>query len=149
GPASACNVARLLRIALPPDELVTLLLESVPPRVLATGVKVGKVRWDDRAGAFYFDAKMPERSAGYDRIFVDPGPKGSLAPPPRITLRGVDRFDGDGQRLFEIRYDDVKYEGDLSYARDVHFTMPSTGTELTIRHKSIVLNASNDPAAFV
>jgi hypothetical protein len=153
GPALPCNVARLLRIALPGTELVALILGTLPPRDLAPGVKAGPVRWDPQAGAWALELRSPEGQGERDRLLVDPGATAPTVGPRQFALRGIERVSASGAKIFTVTYDGLEpargaRAGDVAFASRTHLMMPATKADLMLRHKEVELNSAIEERAF-
>ena len=95
GPAAPCNIARLIRVPLPPDQVIRALIGD-PPLIEGTA----EVRWQPDG---YYRVEIVD---GARRQVLDVDPDEALLPVRRARL-----FDAD-ELVFDMRYERWRRVGD-------------------------------------
>lgn len=113
GPAQACNVARLLQVALGPDEIVDIVLGAAP----LVG-DADKLEWDTKRGVEILELARPDKT----RLRL------SLRP-----LNGPDRAD----RFDVVRAEQLEPGGHVLY-RVEHTDFSDRGTGIRLPQRSTV-----------
>ncbi len=134
GPASPCNVSRLLQVALSPDDIVTVLGGSTP---LIPFVKA-EVAWDERDGVEVLTLSGAEHT---QTLRLDGRNRSWNLVLSEIKERGgatVLRVESSG-------YHDVS---GLAVPRELHVSQPKQGAELAVSFKRHELNLSLPAEAF-
>jgi outer membrane lipoprotein-sorting protein len=134
GPSSPCNIARLLGVALSPDDVLTVLGGSTP---LIEYTKT-TVAWDARAGAEVLtlegkDLKQTIRLDGRNRTFD-------------LLLSEVKN--GRGEVLLRIEADSFRKVGALNLPREIHVSQPKLQAELDVAFKQQEVNLTLPSEAF-
>ncbi|MBI3182204.1 MAG: DUF4292 domain-containing protein [Myxococcales bacterium] len=129
GPASPQNVSRFLPVALPPSELVALMLGRAP-RILP---EVADLSLDEQARAYRVVLKAgPVRQT----LWVDP----SRLRVERSEVRGVPSYD--------LRFESFDRVAEAIYPRKVVMTVPSASATLELLYKDVSVNQVPDPTLF-
>ncbi len=95
GPAKACNVARLIRISMEPDDIIDALTGSAPLLGEPTGAD-----WDN--GRERLELKLPD--GGSERIWLDARDKS-------WDVVAAERRSGSGQLLWKLTHTDFSDRG--------------------------------------
>ena len=134
GPALACNVARMTRIALPPDDVVLVLLGSAPlmPHERA---EVGY----SRNGGGREVLTLHLRGGARERISVA-----------RKTRDVVDAelLDATGRRVWHLAHEDFRTVGAVRLPRKTKFVEPRGKADILIRYKDVETNAAIPDTVF-
>lgn len=134
GPALACNVARMTRIAMPPDDVALILLGSVPllPHERA---EVGHTR--DGGGREVLTLHL--RGGARERISVS-----------RKTRDVVEAevFDAAGRRVWHLAHEDFRTVGGVRLPRKTKFVEPRGKADILIRYKDVEANTAIPDAVF-
>jgi len=128
GPAKACNVARLLRIVLPPDDIVTILMGGAPLDGTVKGVS-----WDPNNGGREV-LTLAQPDGGDVVIQLDSKDK-------RWDVMRVERHGVDGKLLWRTTNDDWKDQGDVRLPGTQDIEEPPHGADAEIKFKSVEPNA--------
>jgi outer membrane lipoprotein-sorting protein len=133
GPASPCNIARLLRVAMQPDDMLTVLGGSTP----IIEHKSASVAWDDRAFEEVLTLKGSQltqtvRLDGTDR---------------RWDLRLSEIRDSEGL-LLSIKASDYKTRGGLRLPQRIKVEQPRNKAQLDVTFKQQEVNVKLPDAAF-
>ncbi|HLL53865.1 MAG TPA: DUF4292 domain-containing protein [Myxococcaceae bacterium] len=129
GPPSPQNLARFLPVAIPPADLVALLLGDAP-RVADEAIRVEE---DLKAGAYVLTLTRGETT---QRLWLDPRTHRAV----RSEVRGRDAYD--------LSFEDFQESGTLSFPRRVVLSAPALQTKLELRYTEVTLNDPPDPALF-
>lgn len=118
GPAEPCQIARLARIPLPPDDVIRALVGDAPRIVGATSY-----RWDAKTGA-------------YEVIIADGARRETLLiGPDRSTLPLLRaRLDEGGRPLVDISYDRWSETSGMAVPREIRVALPREKEELLVRY---------------
>jgi hypothetical protein len=128
GAATAANVARLVPVALPPEDLVTLLCGSAP---LLDGAAIDATPVD---GALRLTLR---RGAALQRVDVGAG---------GVVLRA--RASLDGAVGLEVELSGHRPRGGASLPTEVTARVPGAGLALALRWKEVEVNGPLDPDLF-
>jgi hypothetical protein len=123
GPAKGCNVARLIRIDLPPDDVVAVLLGGAP----GLDGKPRSIDWDPTHGGRE-RVILDQPDGGHETLFLDGREH-------RFDLLGAERTDAGGRALFRIQHDDWQDSGGVRLPRRTHVAEPPADVEIWIRYK--------------
>lgn len=134
GPASPCNIARLLQVALAPDDVLTVLGGSTP----LIQHESATLAWDSRGNAEVLTLKgkhltQTVRLDGTDR---------------RWDLLRSEIRDHKGKTLLRIAGDAYRKVGGLRVPRRVSVDQPERKAELELTFKQQEINLTLPPAAF-
>ena len=127
GPALACNVARMTRIAMPPDEVALILLGSAPilPHERA---EVGYTR--DGGGREVLTLHL--RDGGRERI--------AIARKTRDVVE-AELLDRAGHSVWRLAHEDFRAVGNVRLPRKTKFVEPKGKADILIRYKDVEANA--------
>ncbi len=133
GPAEPCNIARLVRIPLPPDDVIRILTGHTP---VIEGNKA--VTWD-RNGFYKVEIENPHQS---QHLEVDP--KKQVLELQRSHLK-----DTDGT-IFDITYDKWVSVSGIAIPHEIRVKMPRHKADLLLRYdkEGVELNVSLPKNAF-
>jgi outer membrane lipoprotein-sorting protein len=134
GPALACNVARMTRIALPPDDVAIILLGSAPvlPHDRA---EVGYSR--DGGGREVLTLHL--RDGGRERI--------AIARKTRDVVE-AERVDRSGRTVWRLAHEDFRAVGAARLPRKTKFIEPKGKADILIRYKDVEANVTIPDAVF-
>ncbi|MBI5480688.1 MAG: DUF4292 domain-containing protein [Deltaproteobacteria bacterium] len=134
GPALACNVARMTRIAMPPDDVALILLGSAPllPHERA---EVGHTR--DGGGREVLTLHL--RGGARQRVSVS-----------RKTRDVVEAelLDAAGRPVWRLVHEDFRAVGTARLPRKTKFVEPRGKADILIRYKDVEANAAIPDAVF-
>jgi outer membrane lipoprotein-sorting protein len=135
GPAKACNVARLIKIELEPEDIVEALLGGVP----FAGTPAG-VSWDPtHGGREVLELKTPD--GGSERIELD-------AKDRRWDVLNAERKDPAGHTLWKLSHTDFEDHDGIRLPKWTHVSTPPTKAEVHLKFKSVEPNATIDGSPF-
>lgn len=136
GPAKACNVARLLRIVMPPDDIVSILMGGAP---LAGTVK--GVSWDpNNGGREVLTLALPD--GGRQIIQLDAKDK-------RWDVMRAERRDAAGKVLWRVTNDGWKdRDGGVRLPDVEDVEEPPHGADAEIKFRSVEPNLELDEKLF-
>lgn len=129
GPATPRNLSRLLPVALPSEELVSVMLGKVPfipPERMTLAL-------DEKARVYVLTLHRGDVS---QVLHVHPK-----------YLRVV-RSQVRGLQAYGLEYDNFKEQGELVFPREVTLRAPTSDTSLGLRYTGITLNESPDLTLF-
>jgi hypothetical protein len=130
GPAKACNVARLIRLAIPPDDVVAVLMGEAP---LPAAAHVKSVGWSpDDGGRELLTLALPD--GGEERLELDARDR-------TWDVRKAERRDAGGQVLWRVSNDDFKDHGGVRLPDVSDVQEPPHGADAEIKFKSVEPNA--------
>jgi outer membrane lipoprotein-sorting protein len=134
GPALACNVARMTRIAMPPDDVALILLGSAP-LVAHERAEVGHTR--DGGGREVLTLHL--RGGARERVLVS-----------RKTRDVVEAelLDAAGRRVWHLVHEDFRAVGGARLPRKTRFVEPRGKADILIRFKDVEANATIPDAVF-
>jgi outer membrane lipoprotein-sorting protein len=128
GPALPCNVARMTRIAMPPEDVVTILLGSAP--LLAH--ERAEVGWErDRGGREVLTLHLA--GGGTERL--------ELAPGTRDVTRAEVK-DSRGRIVWHLTHEDFKAVGGVRRPRRTKFVEPKGQADVIIRYRDVESNVA-------
>ena len=127
GPAKACNVARLMRIVMPPDDIVAILMGGAP-----LGGTVKGVSWDPNNGGREV-LTLAQPDGGDVVIKLDAKDK-------RWDVMRVERHGADGKLLWRATNDDWKDHGDVRLPDTEDIEEPPHGADAEIKLRSVEPN---------
>jgi outer membrane lipoprotein-sorting protein len=127
GPAKACNVARLIRLALPPDDIVAVLMGGAP-----LGGTVKSVGWDpDNGGREVLTLSVPD--GGEEIIKLDARNKS-------WDVVRAERRDSGGKVLWRVTNDGFKDHGGFRLPDVSDIEEPPRGADAEIKFRSVEPN---------
>ena len=134
GPATPCNIARLLQVMLQPDDILTVLGGATP----LIAYKSARLEWDARQGAEVLTLSGGEqeqtiRLDGHDRSFD-------------LLLSEV--RNRAGEVVLRLEPEDYHALGGLRAPRSIKVTQPKLGAELEVLFKQEELNLALPEEAF-
>ena len=134
GPALACNVARMTRIALPPDDVALILLGSAPllPHERA---EVGYSR--DGGGRDVLTLHL--RGGARERVAVSRKSRDVVE---------ADLVDAGGRTVWRLGHEDFRSVGGVRLPRKTKFVEPKGKADILIRYKDVEANATIPDAVF-
>jgi outer membrane lipoprotein-sorting protein len=134
GPALACNVARMTRIAMPPDDVALILLGSAPllPHERA---EVGYVS----AGGGREVLTLHLRGGARERIAVSRRTRDVV----EAELQGA-----DGRPIWRLAHEDFRSVGSVRLPRKTKFAEPRGKSDILIRYKDVEANAAIPDTVF-
>ncbi|MCP4678374.1 MAG: DUF4292 domain-containing protein [Deltaproteobacteria bacterium] len=118
GPAEPCNIARLVRIPLPPDDVARILIGHTP---LIDGN--AEVEWDTDG---FYQVTIHD---GEGTQHLEIGPSRKILPLKRSRLK-----DPSDATVFDITYDRWNRIGDASMPHEIHIVMPRDKADLLLRY---------------
>lgn len=134
GPSTMHSLARLLPLALAPEELVDLMLGGVPS---ATGFSAESIEWEKGRWRLTLRRLGTAQQA---LLWVDPE---------RLELRELRWLEADGVRRLSVRFDDFKDDGAGGrLPREIVVQVPGEDTDVRIKLKSVEVNAKLDASLF-
>jgi hypothetical protein len=134
GPASPCNISRLLQVALSPDDIVTVLGGSTP----LIPFKHAEVSWDAREGV----EVLSLRGDGFSQTLRLDGRGRSW------NLLRSEVTDGKGAIVLKIESSGYHDVGGLAVPRDLRISQPKQGADLAVSFKRQELNLTLPGEAF-
>jgi outer membrane lipoprotein-sorting protein len=134
GPASPCNIGRLIGVMLRPDDVLTVLggLPVIIPHSSAD------LSWDARASA---EVLKLSGDGLTQTIRLD-------ATDRRWDLLSSEIHDPSGEVIFEIRTDRFRKVGDIRLPERIEVRQPKLDAELDVRFKQQEINIELPDAAF-
>lgn len=127
GPANACNVARLIRLALPPDDIVAVLMGGAP-----LGGKVKSVGWDpDNGGREVLTLSQPD--GGEETVKLDARER-------RWDVMRAERRDAAGKVVWRVTNDGFKDHGGFRLPDVSDVEEPPHGADAEIKFRSVEPN---------
>jgi outer membrane lipoprotein-sorting protein len=134
GPARACNVARLIRVELPPEELVSTMMGGAP-----LDGEVAGVGWDkSHGGREVLDLRAPD--GGSERLLLGNGRNWDILE--------AERRDAGGTVRWRIRHEDFEDVGGLRLPRRTTLEEPPHKADVRIRYREVTPNVDVKPAQF-
>jgi outer membrane lipoprotein-sorting protein len=133
GPAKACNVARLIQIALEPDDIVEALTGGVP---LVEGT--ASVTWD-RGGREVLTIAAPD--GGREVIKLDARGR-------TWDVLEADRFDAKNNVLWRLVHDKFSDQGGVRFPERTTVEQPPTGSDARIKFKDVEVNVKPPDGIF-
>jgi outer membrane lipoprotein-sorting protein len=128
GPAKACNVARLIRLAIPPDDVVAVLMGEAP-----LGGTIKGVDWDpNNGGREVLTLSLPD--GGEEIIKLDAKDK-------RWDVMRAERRDRAGKVLWRVTNEGFKDHGDVRLPDVSDIEEPPHGADAEIKFRSVEPNA--------
>lgn len=166
GPASACNLARLIRVPVPPHALVSVLRGQAP--VLKHDPERSTLEWSPKG---YYVLTLRGARTTEEEIHLAPHPDDLLLPWTTQRMRVLDiAVRQEGQVIYraelkghEIAETDVPLTDDLGIdppippsgpecraevPRRIHLEVPSTGQDLLLQYEKVKWNPPLPPATF-
>ena len=136
GPAKACNVARLIRLAIPPDDVIAVLMGGAPLDGTVKGVS-----WDpNNGGREVLTLALPD--GGAEKIELDAKDK-------RWDVMRAERRDAGGRLLWRVTNDGWKdRDGGVRLPDVEDVEEPPHGADAEIKFRSIEPNIQLDPGLF-
>lgn len=126
GPAKACNVARLIRLALPPDDIVAVLMGGAPLSGTIKGVD-----WDpSNGGREVLTLALPD---GEETLKLDARDK-------RWDVVRAERRDAGGHVLWRATNDGFKDRGEFRLPDVIDVEEPPHGADAEIKFRSFEPN---------
>ena len=135
GPATPCNISRLLRIVMRADDVLTALGGSTP----IIGFKDLSLAWDEQAGAEVLTLKAPDGTTQV--IHLDGHDK-------RWDLLSSEVRDPSGKVILRITPKDYRKIKGLRLPRQIHVTQPGNKAELWVHYKKLEVNIDLPAGAF-
>jgi hypothetical protein len=136
GPASACNVASLIRIQLAPEDVVSVLMGGAPIEGAPSGVS-----WDpSHGGREVLELRAPD--GGSERIWLDARD--------RIwDLLAAERRDAAGQLRWRVEHEDFQDRGGgVRLPTRTQVEEPPEKADARLKFRSLEPNVAADPAVF-
>jgi outer membrane lipoprotein-sorting protein len=128
GPANACNVARLIRIALAPDDVVEVLTGGAPLEGQPAGVS-----WDP-AGREVLELHTPD--GGREIVKLDARNR-------VWDVLSAERTDAGGHVLWKLSHEKFSDRGGgIRLPERTDLTQPPTGSDARIRFREVEVNAT-------
>jgi outer membrane lipoprotein-sorting protein len=135
GPANSCNVARLIRLTLPPEDIVTLLMGDVP-----LAGEPGDVSWDpSHGGREVLTLHTPD--GGRETIKLDGRDK-------RWDLVGAERMDAQGHVLWRLNDDGWSDHDGIRMPDTIHVEDPAHKADAVVKLRALEPNASLSDSVF-
>jgi outer membrane lipoprotein-sorting protein len=135
GPANTCNVARLIRLTLPPEDVVTVLMGSVP-----LAGDPAAVSWDpSHGGREVLTLHTPD--GGNETIKLDARDK-------RWDIMAAERTDAQGQVLWRLRDDSWSEHEGIRMPDTIHVEDPAHHADALIKMRSMELNVELPDSVF-
>jgi hypothetical protein len=128
GEAEPCNIARLIRIPLPAQDVIRVLAGGTP---LIDGP--GEVTWD---GEGHYDVVIRGGSGREQRLEIGPD-RASL---PLLRSRIVE----EGRTVFDLRCDRWAEVGGAHVPFEIRVAMPGEGVDLLVRYDEGGVEANAD-----
>lgn len=137
GPARGCNVARLLRVELEPDEVVRAILGDAPGIDHARPVGLD---WDpSHGGREVLTMEVPD--GGRERLFLDGREQ-------RWDLLAAERLDAAGRPLWRVEDDGWQDQAGIRLPQRIHLQQPPLKIEVWIKFKEVELNVEPRDGVF-
>jgi outer membrane lipoprotein-sorting protein len=128
GPAKACNVARLIRLAIPPEDVVAVLMGGAP-----LAGKIKSVGWDpNNGGREVLTLALPD--GGEETIKLDATEK-------RWDVMRAERRDAAGKVLWRVTNEGFKDHGGFRLPDKSDIEEPPHGADAEIKFRSVEPNA--------
>ncbi|HZS39764.1 MAG TPA: DUF4292 domain-containing protein [Polyangia bacterium] len=127
GPAKACNVARLIQIALEPDDIVEALTGGAP---IAEGSAPAGVSWDP-AGREVLELRTPD--GGREVIKLDARDRS-------WDVVAAERTDGAGKVLWRLSHEKFSDHGGVRLPERTNLEQPPTGSDARIKFRDVEPN---------
>jgi outer membrane lipoprotein-sorting protein len=127
GPAKACNVARLARLNIPPDDVVEVLMGGAP-----LGGTVKGVSWDPNNGGREV-LTLAQPDGGTTIIQLDARDK-------RWDVMRAERHDPAGKLLWRVTNEDFKDHGDVRLPDTEDVQEPPHGADAEIKLRGVEPN---------
>lgn len=138
GPAKACNVARLIRLAIPPEDVVAVLMGQAPLPPEAT---IKGSSWDpNNGGREVLTLALPD--GGEETIQLD-GRDQSW------DVRKAERRDAKGNVLWRVTNDDFKDHAGVRLPGTSDVQEPPHGADAEIKFRSVEPNVQLNDDLFV
>ncbi len=135
GPANACNVARLIQLALDPEEVVEVIAGGVP----LVGEPAG-VSWDKtRGGREVLELRTPD--GGKELVELDGRER-------RWDVLSAARLDAGGKVLWRVTHDDFHDQDGVRLPGRTTVEEPPLKVEAKIKFREQELNPQIDPSLF-
>jgi outer membrane lipoprotein-sorting protein len=135
GPAKGCNVARLLRLELEPEEIVTALTGGVPLVGEPSGVS-----WDSsEGGREVLELRTPD--GGRERVWLDGRDR-------RWDVLKAERTDAAGRVLWTLANEEFEDRDGVRLPRRTHLAHPPVKAEVHVKRKEIDVNPTPPPGVF-
>jgi hypothetical protein len=132
GAAEPCNVARLIRVWLSPDDVVQVLMGGAPLGGEPTGV-----RWDpSNGGREVLELRTPD--GGRQTISLDARER-------RWDVVAAERKDAEGKTLWRLEHDDFQTEGGVRLPMKTYVEEPPHHADVKIRYRSVEPNVATKP----
>ena len=127
GPAKACNVARLVRLAIPPEDVVAVLMGGAPLDGALKGVS-----WDpNNGGREVLTLSLPD--GGEETIRLDATDK-------RWDVMRAERRDSSGKVLWRVSNDGFKDHGGFRLPDTSDVEEPPHGADAEIKFRGVEPN---------
>ncbi|HEY3356062.1 MAG TPA: DUF4292 domain-containing protein [Polyangia bacterium] len=128
GPALPCNVARMTRIAMPPDDVAVILLGSAP--ILAH--ERAEVAWDRAHGGREI-VTLHLRGGGTERLEIAHGSRDLVA---------AEVKDSAGRSIWHLTHEEFRSVGGVRLPRRTKFIEPREKADVVIRFRDVEANVS-------
>lgn len=135
GAANACNVSRLLRLTLPPEDIVTVLMGDVP----LAGDPIG-IAWDPSHGGREV-LTLRAADGGSETIKLDARDK-------RWDVMSAERVDARGQVLWRLNDDGYSDHAGVRMPDTIHVEDPTHKADALVKMRSMELNVELPDSAF-
>jgi outer membrane lipoprotein-sorting protein len=135
GPARACNVARLVRVALDPDDIVAALMGGAP--LAGTASSVG---WDPTHGGREV-VTLRTDDGGEEKLFLDARDR-------RWDVSAAERRDAAGKLVWRLEHEDFADRGGLRLPGKTWVEDPPHHADVRIRFRSSEPNVTPKPGIF-
>jgi outer membrane lipoprotein-sorting protein len=137
GPAKACNVARLIRLAIPPDDVVAVLMGGAP---LPPDAKIKGAGWDpDNGGREVVTLALAD--GGEEIIKLDAQDK-------TWDVRRAERRDAQGRVLWRVTNDRFGDHGGVRLPDVSDVQEPPHGADAEIKFRAVEPNVDLSEALF-
>jgi outer membrane lipoprotein-sorting protein len=135
GPATACNVARLIRLELPPDDVVAVLMGDVPLEGTPSGVD-----WDpEHGGREILSLRTPD--GGSEKIFLDAGDR-------RWDPLLAERRDAQGKVVWRVTHDRFADHGGIRLPEVSTVEEPPFHVDAQIKFRALEPNVQLPDSVF-
>lgn len=129
GPAKACNVARMIRLNISPEDIGNVLMGSAP---LPADARIKSTGWDpDNGGREVLTLALPD--GGEEIIKMDAQNK-------TWDVRRAERRDRAGKVLWRVTNDDFKDHGGVRLPDTSDVEEPPHGADAQIKFRNIEVN---------